>query len=73
MEKIQSAIDTEKTQTVTLPTPVPVLLYYWTAQGQANGSVNFRNDVYRRDSAVLKALDSEFKFRKQPVTKDLGY
>ncbi len=73
LEKIRSAIDTEKTQTVTLPTPVPVLLYYWTAQGQADGRAHFKNDVYRRDPAVLKALDSEFKFRKQPVTKDLGY
>jgi hypothetical protein len=27
----------------------------------------------RHDPAVLKALDSEFTFRKQPVTKDLGY
>jgi murein L,D-transpeptidase YcbB/YkuD len=73
LEKIQRAIDTEKTQTVTLPTPVPVLLYYWTAQGQSDGNVHFKNDVYRRDPGVLKALDSEFKFRKQPVTKDLGY
>jgi len=73
LAKIRAAIDTEKTQTVTLPAPVPVLLYYWTAQGQADGSMHFKNDVYRRDPAVLKALDSEFTFRKQPVTKDLGY
>jgi murein L,D-transpeptidase YcbB/YkuD len=73
LEKIRSAVDTRKTQTVTLPAPVPVLLYYWTAQGQADGSVHFKNDVYRRDPAVLKALDGEFKFRGQPITKDLGY
>lgn len=73
LEKIRSAVDTQKTRTVTLPAPVPVLLYYWTAQGQADGSVHFKNDVYRRDPAVLKALDSKFKFRGQPITKDLGY
>jgi hypothetical protein len=33
----------------------------------------FRNDVYRRDPAVLKAIDSELKFEKQPIAKDLGY
>ncbi len=73
LEKIRSAVDTQKTQTVTLPAPVPVLLYYWTAQGQVDGSVHFKNDVYRRDPAVLKALDGEFKFRGQPITIDLGY
>jgi murein L,D-transpeptidase YcbB/YkuD len=73
LEQIRSAVDTQKTQTVTLPAPVPVLLYYWTAQGQADGRVHFKNDVYRRDPAVLKALDGEFKFRGQPITKDLGY
>jgi murein L,D-transpeptidase YcbB/YkuD len=73
LAKIRAAIETEKTQTVTLSASVPVLLYYWTVQGQADGSVHFKNDIYRRDPAVLKALDSEFKFRKQPVTKDLGY
>ncbi len=73
LERIRSAIDTQRTQTVTLPEPVPVLLYYWTAQGQADGSVHFKTDIYRRDPAVLKALDGEFKFRRQPVTKDRGY
>ena len=73
LEKIRSAVDTQKTRTVTLPAPVPVLLYYWTAQGQADGSVHFKNDVYRRDPALLKALDGEFKFRGQPITIGLGY
>ena len=73
LSKIRTAIETGNTQTVTLPAPVPVLLYYWTAQGQADGSVHFKDDIYRRDPAVLKVLDSEFKFRKQPITKDLGY
>jgi murein L,D-transpeptidase YcbB/YkuD len=70
LEKIHSAVDTQKTQTVTLPATVPVLLYCLTAQGQADGSVHFKNDVYRRDPAVLKALDGEFKFRFLP-TPDL--
>ena len=73
LDRIRMAIDTRKTQTVALPAPVPVLLYYWTAQGQADGSVHFKNDVYRRDPAVLKALDGEFRFRRQPVTRDRGY
>jgi murein L,D-transpeptidase YcbB/YkuD len=73
LEKISAAIDSGRTQTVTLNKPVSVLLYYWTAQGQSDGSIHFKNDVYGRDPAVLEALDSEFQFRKRPVAKDRGY
>jgi murein L,D-transpeptidase YcbB/YkuD len=73
LDRIRTAIDTRKTRTVALPAPVPVLLYYWTTQGQADGSVHFKHDVYRRDPGILKALDGEFRFRRQAVTKDLGY
>jgi murein L,D-transpeptidase YcbB/YkuD len=72
-EKIQAAMDGTQTRTVKLESPVPVLLYYWTAQGQPDGTAQFKTDIYGRDDAVLKAIDGEFKFRKQPLTRDLGY
>jgi murein L,D-transpeptidase YcbB/YkuD len=72
-EKIQAAMDGKQTRTVKLESPVPVLLYYWTAQGQPDGNAQFKADIYGRDDAVLKAVDGEFKFRKQPLTRDLGY
>ena len=38
-----------------------------------DGSAQFQKDIYGRDDAVLKALDGEFKFRKKPLTRNLGF
>jgi murein L,D-transpeptidase YcbB/YkuD len=72
-EKIKAAVDSKETRTVKLATPVPILLYYWTVQGRPDGSTQFLRDIYGRDAAVLKALDGEFKFRKKPLTRNLGF
>lgn len=56
-EKMQEILDSGKTTRVNLPTPVPVLLTYWTAWVE-DGAVHFREDPYERDDQVLKALDS---------------
>jgi murein L,D-transpeptidase YcbB/YkuD len=58
---IDAVVATEKTQTVNLAKPVPVLILYWTAQPRADGQVIFRNDVYQRDPATLAALNSDFR------------
>jgi murein L,D-transpeptidase YcbB/YkuD len=50
-------------QTIPLPRAVPVVVLYWTAWSAQDGTVNFRNDVYQRDAAVLRALDAPFSFR----------
>ncbi len=60
-ERFQEVLDGGETQTVMLPTPLPVLLLYWTALVQVDGTVNFFNDVYDRDQAVADALDAPFK------------
>jgi murein L,D-transpeptidase YcbB/YkuD len=57
---IKAAIEAGKTQTVNLARPVPVLILYWTAQPRPDGQVVFRNDVYSRDAATLRALDAPF-------------
>ncbi len=54
---IDSAIDTGKTQTVTLRQPVTLLLAYWTVDLREGGRIGFRPDVYRRDGPLLAALD----------------
>ena len=54
---LDRAIDTGKTQTVILRKPVTLLLGYWTVQIDENGRLGFRPDVYRRDAALLAALD----------------
>lgn len=59
-EAVAEADATEKTQTVHLAEPLPVLLLYWTAEGGRDGLVHFRPDVYDRDSVVLEALNGPF-------------
>lgn len=44
-------------QTVTLSQPVPVHILYWTAWVARDGQMQFRNDVYSRDTPVRQALD----------------
>lgn len=59
---LDRAIDTGQTQTVPLQKPVPLLLAYWTVDLRDDGMPGFRPDVYRRDAALLAALD-----RRQPI------
>ena len=59
-EGIDQVLESEKTRTVFLPEPLPVLLLYWTVTVDADGTVNFIKDVYDRDRAVLKKLNGEF-------------
>ena len=66
-ESFKQVIDSGRTQTVMLPKPVPILLFYWTAAVQPNGTVRFKKDPYKRDAEVLEGLNGNFKFRKRPV------
>jgi murein L,D-transpeptidase YcbB/YkuD len=54
---IQAAIDSGATRTITLQTPIPVLILYWTASADLHGELHFYRDVYKRDAALLRALD----------------
>ena len=63
-QTLATAVATKRMQTVTLATPVPVLLLYWTAQPLPKGQVMFRNDVYGRDPPTLAALNGVFRPRR---------
>ena len=60
-EKIKQAMNSTSEQTVVLKTPVGVHLYYLTAWVNTQGAIQFRNDIYYRDSEVYDALLLEFK------------
>lgn len=45
-----------RTRNVNLPTPVPIVLAYWTVDVDEQGELEFRPDIYRRDEALVKAL-----------------
>jgi murein L,D-transpeptidase YcbB/YkuD len=55
-EKILVAVDTKKEHTVRLSTPVPVYLLYGTAWMNAQGTVEFRQDIYDRDRTLERLL-----------------
>jgi murein L,D-transpeptidase YcbB/YkuD len=59
----RALVESGQTRTIRLTEPLPVILFYWTAEAREDGTVMFREDVYGRDAAVLEALEGHFTFR----------
>ena len=55
-QKIDSLMNLDKEKWVTLKNPVPVMISYYTAFVDASGRLNFRNDIYKHDSAMAAKL-----------------
>lgn len=55
-DAIDKSIAAGREQTVTLRQPIPVHLLYWTVWVDANGTIQFRDDIYGRDAPVLREL-----------------
>lgn len=55
-ERILAAIESGKTERVTLKDPLPVYILYWTAWVDADGTVEFRDDVYGNDRPLAETL-----------------
>ncbi|MES2019109.1 MAG: L,D-transpeptidase family protein [Pseudomonadota bacterium] len=55
-EKIAAAMEPGESKTVSLKTPVPVVLFYTTAIADAEGHAIFSPDVYKRDPMLEKLL-----------------
>lgn len=55
-QRILDAASRQQEQAVSLPEPVPVHILYWTAWASADGSVQFRQDIYNRDRKLADAL-----------------
>jgi len=56
LEDIDQAIDLGDTRRVPLARSLPVYIVYWTAYVDEDGAVEFRDDIYGRDSRLLQAL-----------------
>jgi murein L,D-transpeptidase YcbB/YkuD len=54
--RLDAAIANGQRQTVVLENPIPVHLVYFTAWVDVQGEVNFREDIYGRDRALLVAF-----------------
>ena len=59
--EIDDAIDAQKTKTVVLHRPVPLLLAYWTVDLREGGRLGFRPDIYQRDPPLIAALERRRK------------
>ena len=55
-ERIESAMHAGEEKTVRLKEPIPVYLGYWTARVRADGTVQFRKDVYNVDARLASRL-----------------
>lgn len=60
-ERLESAVGTGTKQTIVFKRKVPVHILYWTSWSPADGPVQFRRDVYDRDTAVHSALTAPLR------------
>jgi L,D-transpeptidase YcbB len=61
--EVERVLKSEKTQTISLQRPVPVLILYLTAIAFEEGrEFTFMRDIYGRDAAVLEALNAGFVY-----------
>jgi murein L,D-transpeptidase YcbB/YkuD len=66
-DAVNRAIADGETRRVAVKTTIPVYLLYFTAFVDEDGTVEFRDDVYGRDSHLATAL-ADLKARRQPVS-----
>lgn len=55
-DKIEEAMNSGQQQFVTIKDPVPVFITYYTAWVDENGLLNFRDDIYKRDSSMAMKM-----------------
>jgi L,D-transpeptidase YcbB len=64
MDRINEILKSGETTTIKLPKPVNIYIMYWTSRVDTENNLYFMKDVYKRDPAVLKALNIPVVFRK---------
>jgi len=55
--RVEAAVATGRTQTIALPTAIPVYVAYFTAEPDGNGGVRYLPDVYHRDTGAKAPTD----------------
>jgi murein L,D-transpeptidase YcbB/YkuD len=60
-QRIDSAMNGDKELYVTLKQPIPVLIAYFTAWVDQDGYLNFRNDLYKKDSRLAQMIMEQSK------------
>ena len=57
-EEILANIHLGNNQSIQLPISVPIYLVYWTAWVDPDSGINFRRDIYNRDTGLNKLFDN---------------
>ena len=57
-QQLDKMIKTDETRNIRFPQPVPLYVTYWTAWLDEKGTLNFRDDLYKRDKSDFAALKS---------------
>lgn len=65
-DKIAEVLESEEELTLLLPGDVEVHLLYWTAWVDGDGTLQFRSDIYERDSQLNEALFGEITHEVLP-------
>jgi murein L,D-transpeptidase YcbB/YkuD len=58
-EKLTAAVNSKKNKTILLSHPINIHILYWTAWVDNDGIINFREDIYGRDSRLNIALNEK--------------
>ena len=64
MDKINEILKSGETTTIDLPKPINIYLVYLTAAVDQDNNLMFMKDIYKRDKAVLNAMNKPFEFKK---------
>lgn len=72
LEKVQQAMsdDGQDNRTVALKTPIPIVIFYVTAEVEDDGEIHFFDDIYGYDADLQKALSKgpPYPVKPEPVT-----
>ena len=63
MDKINEILESGETTTINLPKPINIYIMYWTSRVDQENNLYFMKDVYKRDNAVIKALNKPYLFK----------
>ena len=64
-QEVAAAITSGRSQTVNLPERLPVYLHYFTAWPQADGTIEYYDDIYNRDARLNRAFNTLVQIAQQ--------
>lgn len=56
-QRIEDTRNSGDTRNISLPTRIPLVMAYWTAEADADGHIRYRQDTYEEDRLVIDLLD----------------